>query len=309
MIIVCDQCKTRFRLEDSAVNREIFKARCAKCHHIFVVDRRPPDETPLVLQEEQILPDANYKILTICNQKGGVAKTSTCINLGAALTLHGKRVLLVDFDVQANLSDQLGVSGKRSFYDVLSMESTSELSKVILRVEPNLFCLPSNNKMALLPKNYLSKKGFERILGEHLRRVASFFDYVLIDTPPSLDFFTINALMASDFAIITTQAEYLALKGVGHVENIIDVLRQKTGHQLDYKILINMYEPENTASQAVCRALKRRYPGHIFATEVTRDVKVQESQILRSSVIRYDPKASASRQYLALADEILRFQT
>ncbi len=305
MIIVCDHCKTRFRLADEAVNRDVFKAKCAKCDQIFTVTRAPPPEEPLRLDPSHIVEDPRYKVITICNQKGGVAKTSTCINLGGALAAMGRKVLLIDFDVQANLSELLGVPGERCFFDVIEQGGDRELSKAVLKVGNNLWCLPSNSRMALLSKRYLHTRGFEKILADHLKRITSFFDFVLIDTPPSLDFFTINALMASDFAIIPTQAEYLAVKGVKHVENIIDVLRRKTRHSLEYKVLITMYDERNTAARAVRANLRQAMGHHIFRTDVVHDPLVQESQIVRKAIAEYASGSEAARQYAAVAREIV----
>jgi chromosome partitioning protein len=304
MIIVCDNCNTRFRLADEAVPKGLFKAKCAKCEHIFTVTPDAP-ATPVKLDSSHIVEDHHHKIITICNQKGGVAKTSSCINIGQAMAAMGKKVLLIDFDVQANLSELLGCSGERCFFDVMDDGGDQELPKAILKVGNNLWCLPSNSRMALLSKKYLHTKGFEKILRRHIKRIHSFFDFVLIDTPPSLDFFTINALMASDFAIIPTQAEYLAVKGVKHVENIIDVIHQKTGHALDYKVLITMYDTRNTAARVVRGNLRKGLGEKIFEADVVHDCKVQESQIVGKAVGEYAADSEAARQYAQIAKEII----
>lgn len=304
MIIVCDHCETRFRLPDDQIRRDVFKARCFRCGNIFTVHRKPPQGKPVELGGHHVLGDGR-RIFTVCNQKGGVAKTSTCINLGAAYAVGGRKVLLIDFDVQANLTELLKCSGERCFFDVMESGGVDDLPKSILKVGENLWVLPSNARMALFSKKYMNTKGFERILADWLNKVADFFDVVLIDTPPSLDFFTINALMASRFAIIPTQAEFLAAKGVGHVENIIDVLRGKTGHSLDYKVLITMFNDANTASRAMRDSLRQRLgEQHVFDTLVEWDPKIQESQIVGASVLQYAPDCAASLQYRALAREL-----
>lgn len=303
MIITCDNCTTRFRLDDALVTRSVFKAKCSRCGHIFTVQRPPQaGEEPVVLER---VDHPAPKVITICNQKGGVAKTSTCVNLGFSLSLMGKKVLLVDFDVQANLSVLMGCRNNRSFFDVLESGGADDLQKAILQVRQNIWLLPSNSRMALSSKRYFSQRGFERILDGQLRKVRDFFDYVLIDTPPSLDFFTVNALMASDLSVIPTQAEFLAINGVDHVENIINVIREKTGHDTRLRVLVTMFDEANTAAKVIRAQLTKRFKDNIFRTIVVHDRKVQESQILRTPVIQYDRNSVAGRQYLSLAKELV----
>jgi chromosome partitioning protein len=308
MIVTCEQCNTRFRLDDAAVPADVFKAKCSRCEHVFTVYRhRGRDEAPLLLGAGQIVEDPPAearRILTVCNQKGGVAKTTTCLNLGASLALLGKRVLLVDFDIQANLSLLLDCRNARSFFDVLESGHMEDLPKSILKVREDLWLLPSNSRMALFPKKYLSQPGFEQILQRHLTKVKGFFDYVLIDTPPSIDFFTINALMASDLALIPTQSEFLAVNGAGHVENLISVIRERTGHEIDFRILLSMVHGEHTAARVVAEQLVRRFGERVLRTRVEQDRRLQESQILRTPVIYYDKNAPSAIQYLQLAKEI-----
>jgi len=304
MIITCESCKTRFRLDDGAVKRDVFKAKCSRCGHLFTVYRSQRDEEPVELGPDKVVEEEPKRIIAVCNQKGGVGKTTSCINLGASLALMGKRVLLVDFDVQANLSLLLDCRNARSFFDVLESGHMEDLPKSILKVREDLWLLPSNSRMALFSKKYLAKQGFEQILAQHLSKVRGFFDYVLIDTPPSIDFFTINALMAADLALIPTQSEFLSVNGVGHVENIISVIGERTGHKLDYRILLSMYHDEILAARAIAAQLRQRFGKRVLETVVEQDRRVQESQILRAPVIYYDKDAPAARQYLKLAQEI-----
>ncbi len=297
MIIICDQCNTRFRLDVSSVQKTLFKVRCSKCQHIFSVDTSPKEEV-YELTANNIA--AHHKIIAICNQKGGVAKTSTCVNLGASLSLLNKRVLLIDFDVQANLSLLLSQKNQASFYEILHKEI--ELVKAIKNVKRNLWLLPSNSKMSLLAREYLQQKDFGYFLRNALEPIRDHFDYILIDTPPSIKFFTPNALMAAEFIIIPTQAEFLAMNGVMQTENIIQVLAKT--HVLDYKILLTMYDHTNTASKVIYSKLKLKYKDKIFKTVVHFDSKLQESQIVSEPVIYYDEKAISAKQYQALAHEI-----
>jgi chromosome partitioning protein len=297
MIIICDECKTRFQLDVSLIKKTLFKVRCSKCKHIFSVDISPKEDV-YELTAGNIAPDK--KVIAICNQKGGVAKTSTCLNLGASLSLAGKRVLLIDFDVQANLSLLLGQKNQASFYEIMQKEI--DILKTIKSVRPNLWLLPANSKMSLLARQCLQQKDFGFFLRKALEPIKNHFDMILIDTPPSIKFFTPNALIAADFVIIPTQAEFLAMNGVMQTENIIKALAKN--HFLDYRVLLTMYDENNTASKVVYSKLKTKYKGKLFNTVINFDFKMQESQIVSEPVVYYDAKSISARQYRALAKEI-----
>lgn len=297
MIIVCDKCQTRFQLDVSLIKKTLFKVRCSKCKHVFSVDTSPKEDV-YELTSSNIAPDK--KVIAICNQKGGVAKTSTCLNLGASLSLTGKRVLLVDFDVQANLSLLFGQKNQPSFYEVMQKEA--DILKTIKNVRPNLWLLPANSKMSLLARECLQQKDFGVFLRNALEPIKGHFDYVLIDTPPSIKFFTPNALIAADFVIIPTQAEFLAMNGVMQTENIIKALAKT--RLLDYRVLLTMYDKNNTASKVVFSKLKTRYKDRMFATVIDLDFKMQESQIVNEPVVYYDEKSVSALQYKALVKEV-----
>ncbi len=297
MIIICDKCKTRFRLDTSLIKKTLFKVRCSKCKHVFSVDTSPKED---VYELEQTSIEPEKKVITICNHKGGVAKTSTCLNLGTSLSILGKRVLLIDFDVQANLSLLLGQKNEFSFYEIV--QENIDILKVIKNVHTNLWLLPSNSRMALLAKQCLQQKDFSFILRDALKPIKDHFDYILVDTPPSVKFFTPNALMAADFVIIPTQCEFLAMNGVLQTENIIKAVAKT--HIVDYRVLITMFDDRNTASKVIYSKLKKKYEGKIFKTLINFDSKMQESQIVNEPIAYYDEKALASKQYHALAKEV-----
>lgn len=223
MIIICDKCKTRFQLDVSLIKKTLFKVRCSKCKHVFSVDTSPKEDV-YELNASNIA--ADKKVIAICNQKGGVAKTSTCLNLGASLSLAGRRTLLIDFDVQANLSLLLGQKKQPSFYEIMQKEI--DILKTIKNVRPNLWLLPANSKMSLLARECLQHNDFGFFLRNALEPIKNHFDCILIDTPPSIKFFTPNALIAADFVIIPTQAEFLAMNGVMQTENIIKASRKNS---------------------------------------------------------------------------------
>ncbi len=318
MIVTCGKCKTKYRVNDSSIRQKEFRARCLRCDHAFLV-RKPETKSKNTRQNERALlgdPDgtkhstpaeANCKVIAVCNRKGGVAKTTTCINLAAALSKMKKRVLLVDFDIQANLSLLLGCQNEKSFFDVIHSHDT-ELSQYIVKTKANFWLLPSNSKMALLSKKHLPKENFEYMLRDKIMTIRSYFDFILIDTPPSGDFYTLNALLASDEAIIPTQCEYLSMSGVSHIVNMIDVIEEKAGHKIDYHVLITLFENDNTVGNVVRSKINKEYEGKIFDTLVYKDRSVQESQIFNQAVVHYREDSDASKQYFELAKEILQIQ-
>ncbi|MCP3688288.1 MAG: ParA family protein [Gammaproteobacteria bacterium] len=245
----------------------------------------------------------NCRVITICNQKGGVAKTTTCLNLATALMLNGKRVLVVDFDIQSNLTLLLGHKDARSFFDVIN-SGDETLSGFLVKTKHDLWLLPSNSKMALLSKKHMPKENFEYMLRDRLLEVKADFDYILIDSPPSGDFYTLNALLASNAAVIPVPCDYLSLNGVNHIEGMINVIKEKIDHKIDMQVLITMFEPDNTVGQVILKQIKDKYSDRVLDTVINKDQKVQESQIMQTPVILYDPESIAAQQYQQLAIEV-----
>ena len=298
MIIVCNECKTRHQLDDHLITKTLFKVRCSKCKHIFSVDLSPKDD---IVELKQTAEKTEKKVIAVCNQKGGVAKTSTCLNLGIALSQLGKRVLLIDFDAQANLSLLFGKNNEPSFYEITQKQIA--LSKAIKNVYPNVWLLPANTRIALLARlAFQQPKEFDNFLRDTLAPIKVHFDYILIDTPPSVKFFTPHALLAADFVIIPTQCEFLSMNGVMQMENIIHALTPT--HPLDYRILVTLYDEQNTASKVIYSKLKSKYSQRVFDTVISLDYKMQESQIINQPLIQYDANAKAAQQYQQLAKQI-----
>lgn len=302
MIIRCEQCGTSYRLDESRIDKPVIKVRCAKCRHGFEVHRPLEEDGTLLLREEVATPQTT--IIAVTNQKGGVAKTSTALNLGVSLALTGKRVLLVDFDVQANLTTSLNFNDTASFYDVLFADRRIE---EIIEKTPysNLSLLPSNDRMALLTTKYLYKKNYEFLLRDALRPVEGLYDFILVDPPPVLGFFTFNALVAATDVIIPTPCEYLSMHGIHKVQEIVEIIRRKTGRNVEFRVLLTMFDPESTVARVILSRLQRDFEGRLFATVIEYDRKMQESQIVHQPVHGYDATSTSARQYLALAKEIL----
>ncbi len=317
MIISCPSCGTKYNVDKERFNKPNPRVRCAKCKNVFAVRivkksadiaaETPPAATRTAPVRKSFIDTSPCVTVTICNQKGGVSKTSTCLNLGVSLAARGKKVLLVDFDVQANLTNLLHHHGAKSFFDVMGNEE-DRIANYILNTEYGVSLLPSNSKMALLAKKHMQQGDFEYLLAEKLIDVKPDFDYIIIDTPPSGDFFTLNSLLASDLAIIPTQCEYLSLNGLEHIVRMISVINDKRDHGLQYRVLVAMYNQDITAANVILNKIKSRYKDNLLATTINMDGAVQESQITQKPLVYYNRESAAAQQYLALAEELLTLQ-
>jgi chromosome partitioning protein len=247
----------------------------------------------------------SHNIIAISNQKGGVAKTSTCLNLGTSLSILGKKVLLIDFDVQANLTLSMGFKEVGSFYDALG-QSNRDLQSIVIRTGyDNLWLLPSDHRMVMVNKKYFGVQHYEFILKDRLNRIKNNYDYILIDTPPSIDFFTLNALTAASLAVIPSQCDVLSTLGVEKIQGIISMIQQRTNPSIEVRVLINMYDDSSRAARLVHHQIRERYKEKAFDTIIEQDDAIKEAQILSLPVIHYKNQSRASLQYLNLAKEIL----
>jgi len=302
MIITCGNCRTRYKVADDIIKKPALKVRCHKCNHRFTVYKNDPADDSFLLQDE-IAPD-DHRIITVSNQKGGVAKTTTCLNLAVSLARMGKKVLLVDFDVQANLTILLGFRKARSFYELLTKEVKATGDIVLHTKYPNLSLIPSNSKMALLKKRYLAQHNFEYLLRNHLQEIEKNYDHIVIDTPPSIEFFTLNALLAAQLVVVPTTCEYLSMHGVSQISDIIKVLKG-VDHDVEYKVLITMYDAKKTSERVINEKIRRKYGAMLCRTVIEIDDKIQESHIVNLPVQYYDEKSRSAVQYEALAHELV----
>jgi chromosome partitioning protein len=245
------------------------------------------------------------QVIAFANQKGGVAKTTTTLNLAVAFKEHGFNVLGVDLDPQGNLTMSQGLdpdSVERSMFDVLV--HSVPLDEVIHRTEIDLAV--SSIDLAGAELALSSMIGRERALQKALLPVRSRYDYVLIDTPPSLGLLTINALTASDSVIVPVQCEYLSLRGLVQLENTLSMIRENLNPTVEIRgILPTMYDGRTLHGREAVEMLKENFGDLVFDTRIRKTVRYAEAPVQGSSVLKYDPSGSAAEAYRELAKEVL----
>jgi chromosome partitioning protein len=246
------------------------------------------------------------QVIAFANQKGGVAKTTTTLNLGVALVERGKRVLCVDLDPQSNLTMSQGIDPadlERTMFDVLVHKTPIE--EVIVRREIDLAA--SSIDLAGAELALSSMIGRERALQKALLPVRGTYDYILIDTPPSLGLLTINALTASDGVIVPVQCEYLSLRGLIQLENTLTMIRENLNPDVRIKgILPTMFDGRTLHSREAVEILQENFGDLVFETKIRKTIRYAEAPVKGTSVLKYDSKGNAAKAYRDLAGEVLR---
>ena len=244
-------------------------------------------------------------VIAFANQKGGVAKTTSTVNLGAALREHDLRVLAVDMDPQGNLTMSQGVdteSLEKSMYDVLVHRTPIE--DVIY--ERELDVAASTIDLAGAEMALATMIGRERALQRALDPVRERYDYILIDTPPSLGLLTINALTAAEGVIVPVQCEYLSLRGLLQLERTLEMIRENLNPEVHIQgILPTLFDARTTHGKESIEVLRENFGDLVFETVVRKTIKFAEAPVSGSSVLKYDPKARGAESYRALAREVL----
>ena len=246
------------------------------------------------------------KIIAIVNQKGGVGKTTTCVNLTAALKEAGKRVLLCDFDPQANATSGMGVdkSLTQGIYDVL-INGISPEKRVVSTRYGDVF--PSCKALAGAGIEMIGMENREMLLRDALRQLAPNYDYIFIDCPPSLELLTLNGLCAADTVLVPVQAEYFALEGLSDLMNTIRIVRKSLNKSLDLEgVLMTMFDTRTNLALQVSEEVKRFFPGKVYATVIPRNVRLSEAPSHGKPITAYDRTSRGCEAYTALADEVIR---
>ena len=246
-------------------------------------------------------------IITVANQKGGVGKTTTVANLGAALAELNRRVLLVDLDPQSALSTIIGLESdqlEESIYNVLVHNTPIE--KVIFEIAPNLEAIPANIDLAAAEMELISAMGRETILKERIDNLRPRYHYIIIDSPPSLGLLTLNALTACDEVIVPLQAEYLAMRGMRFLLDMIEHVQQKVNPHLKVRgILGTMYKSGTIHSEEVMEEIKSVFGDKVFPVIVKSSIRFAEAPVAQLPIIHYQPKHEGAQAYRKLAEVIV----
>lgn len=248
------------------------------------------------------------RVIAICNQKGGVGKTTSAVNISAYLASKGKRTLLVDFDPQANASSAMGINPmsleESVYHGILNISTAQNLirpSKIY-----NFHIIPAAPHLAGALVELVNMPDREYYLRNFLHHVRHEYDYVLVDLSPSLNLLTVNGLLASDEVVIPVQAEYYSLEGLGQLLETIDLLKNNLNHPLKVSgAFVTMFDKREHLSREVAKNLRNHFPHKVFETEIPRSVALAEAPSFMQPIMLYRPDSSGAKAYGRLAEEII----
>ncbi|MCZ8167707.1 MAG: ParA family protein [Flavobacterium sp.] len=249
------------------------------------------------------------KIIAIVNQKGGVGKTTTSVNLAASLGVLEKKVLLIDADPQANATSGLGIDVESvaiGTYQILE-HSNIPSEAVVQSTSPNVDVIPAHIDLVAIEIELVDKENREYMLREALKDIRNHYDYILIDCAPSLGLLTLNALTAADSVIIPIQCEYFALEGLGKLLNTVKSVQKIHNPALDIEgMLLTMYDSRLRLSNQVVEEVQKHFNDMVFKTIIQRNVKLSEAPSFGESIINFDATSKGATNYLSLAEEVIK---
>lgn len=249
------------------------------------------------------------KIIAFTNQKGGVGKTTTCINVSTSMALMGKKVLLIDIDPQGNATSGIGIKKTqemKSIYNLITGDAPIEQVLQETSVE-NLHILPANIDLAGVEVEMVYMENREKILKKVLDSVKDSYDFITIDCPPSLGLLTINALTASDSVLIPIQCEFFALEGLSQLMNTIRLVKKRLNTSIAIEgVLLTMKDNRSSLGQQVTEEIKKYFTNYVFETYIPRNIRLAEAPSHGLAVYQYDKRCVGAKSYIMLAEEIMK---
>lgn len=250
------------------------------------------------------------KVIAIANQKGGVGKTTTAVNLSSCLAFKGKKVVIIDVDPQGNTTSGLGVEKKtidKSIYDVIINNVNIE-DALVKTVVDNLYLCPSNIQLVGAEVELVSVISRETRMKAAIKDIRDKYDFIIIDCPPSLGLLTLNSLTASDTILVPIQCEYYALEGLSQLMNTVDLVQKHLNPELDVEgVVLTMFDARTNLSIQVVEDVKKHFRNKVYRTIIPRNVRLSEAPSFGLPIILYDPKSKGAECYLELAQEVIDY--